>query len=582
MKSVTTKSILNKNQNSLKNLYFIEFLLLISFLVLTTPSNNTAQLVAFPGAEGYGRLTTGGRGGVVYEVTNLNDSGAGSLRDAIGKTGQRTIVFMVSGTIELKSDLKISKGDLTIAGQTAPGDGICLRNYTLSVQANNVIIRFIRSRYGDTIITNEDDAAHGMGKYKNIIIDHCSFSWSVDETASFYDNTDFTMQWCLISESLFLAGHVKGAHGYGGIWGGQGATFHHNLLAHHTSRNPRFNGSRYSGQPDKEIVDFVNNVIYNWGFKSAYGGEGGNQNVRSNYYKYGPATKSGVKYRIVEPSDSSSNWYVKDNFVFGSNTITNDNWNGGVQGTYASYQKNKKALTPFLIASVTVQLAEEAYHLVMNNVGANFPKRDPIDSRIINEVKTGTATYSGRAYAKDQNLDTTKIYGIIDSQNEVGGWPILNSLPAPEDFDHDGMPDDWELANGLNPNDPNDRNGTNADGYTMLEVYLNSLVPDLVTSVERESSIPTDFQLFANYPNPFNPETTIQYKIPNTGNVEIIIFDINGREVFQLFKGFQEAGLHKISWNGISENDKKVASGVYFCMVSYNKFSKSLKLIFLK
>ncbi len=558
-------------------------LVYVIILFLTLQYKNCySQIDAFPGAEGFGRFTTGGRGGIVYEVTNLNDSGLGSLREGINKSGARTIVFRVSGTIELKSDLKITKGDLTIAGQTAPGDGICLRNYTLAVQANNVIIRFIRSRYGDTITTNESDAANGMGKYKNIIIDHCSFSWSVDEAASFYDNIDFTMQWCLISESLYFAGHVKGAHGYGGIWGGQGATFHHNLLAHHTSRTPRFNGSRYSGQPEKEIVDFTNNVIYNWGFNSAYGGEAGNQNIRSNYYKFGPATKSGVKYRIVEPSDPAGKWYVQNNYVFGNDAISNDNWNGGVQGSFAVYQKNKKITVPFPAAQLNIHTPLEAFNLVMNNVGAVFPKRDEIDARIINEVKTGTASFTGKTYAKLQGLDTSKIYGIIDSQKEVGGWPTLNSIPAPTDSDRDGIPDDWENVNGMDKNNSEDRNKLHTSGYTMLEVYLNSLVPNLVTSVENEIDIPIDFKLYPNYPNPFNPETNIQFSIPYYGEVEIIIYDIKGSKLFQLYKGIKEAGLHKLKWNGLLENGMGAASGIYLCKVSFNKYFKTQKLLLLK
>jgi len=554
--------------------------LLMLFLLFT--SNSFAQLDAFPGAEGYGRFTTGGRGGVVYEVTNLEDSGVGSLRDAIGKTGPRIIVFRVSGTIELKSILKISKGDLTIAGQTAPGDGICVRNYTLSVQANNVIIRFIRSRYGDTIITNEDDAAHGMGKYKNIILDHCSFSWSVDETASFYDNTDFTMQWCLISESLYMAGHVKGAHGYGGIWGGQGATFHHNLFAHHTSRNPRFNGSRYSGKPELEIVDFVNNVIYNWGFNSAYGGEAGNQNVRSNYYKFGPATKSSVKYRIVEPSDLAGNWYVSDNFVFGNSTITDDNWNGGVQGSYALSQKNKRALIPFPIAEVTVQSAEEAYDLILKDVGANFPKRDTIDSRIIDEVTTGTVTYGGKSYAKLQNLDTTKIYGIIDSQNDVGGWPILNSLPAPIDSDHDGMPDDWELAKSLDINNPEDRNSFSTTGYTYLEDYLNELVKTVTSVEENEIKIAGDYKLLQNYPNPFNPSTKIIYNLQKSDFTILEIYSPLGQKIEVLTNEFQNAGIHEVNWNVANGGLGSLHSGVYLARLKSGSKIQTIKLLLLK
>ncbi len=560
----------------------------LSLLILSliTPAVK-AQLVAFPGAEGYGRLTTGGRGGAVYEVTNLNDSGPGSLRDAIGKTGTRTIVFRVSGTIQLKSDLKITQDNITIAGQTAPGDGICLRDYDLYVSANNVIIRFIRSRLGDLSKT-QSDACTGFSKKNNIIIDHCSFSWSVDETASFYDNQNFTLQWCLISESLYQAGHVKGAHGYGGIWGGQGATFHHNLLAHHSSRNPRFNGSRYSKRPDLEIVDYRNNVIYNWGGNSAYGGEGGNQNMVNNYYKPGPATTGSKRYRILDltqfyyaPSERpdtvyAGKFYIDGNFVEENSNASNDNWTYGVQNATTAQKNYSRVSTPFPTSVISTQTASDAYKAVLDYVGVCYPKRDTIDRRIINEVRTGTATYGG-VYGAGK--------GIIDSQETVGGWTILNSSTSPTDSDHDGMPDDWELAHGLNPNDASDRNSIDvSSSYTMLEVYLNSLVSNVVvTSVkDNQSSVPPDFKLYQNYPNPFNPETTIQYMIPSAGLIEIKIYDINGRLVKELFNGFSEAGIHKVDWKGMNQTGSKVASGNYFCTVKFNNQFRTLKLVLLK
>jgi len=371
-------------------------------------------------------------------------------------------VFRVSGTIALKSDLIIENDDITIAGQTAPGDGICIKNYPLILSADNVIIRYLRSRLGDENQL-QADAISGI-RHKNIIIDHCSFSWGIDEVASFYDNKAFTLQWCLISESLNRSYHKKGEHGYGGIWGGKGASFHHNLLAHHASRNPRFNGSRTQGEPVQEIVDFRNNVIYNWGNNSTYGGEAGNVNTVANYYKYGPGTRS-TKDRIAEPWDEHGRWFVTDNFVYGYPKITADNWAGGMQG---KFWKQVKVSSPLAVAPVTTQSAEVAYRLVLADVGAVLPHRDAVDKRILAEVESGAANYGGSWGAGS---------GIIDCQTEVGGWPDLNSVPAPQDQDHDGMADGWERANGLDPTNPDDRNGDrNQDGYTNLEDYLNSLV----------------------------------------------------------------------------------------------------------
>ncbi len=442
--------------------------LILMTLLLVITSYSYSEIPAFPGAEGYGMYTTGGRGGQVIEVTNLNDSGAGSLRAAIGAFGARIIVFKVSGTIELNSRLEISYGNITIAGQTAPGDGICLKNYPLTVSASNVIIRYIRCRLGDEKDI-EDDAMNGRNR-QNIIIDHCSMSWSVDETASFYDNTNFTMQWCIVSESLWRSVHDKGNHGYGGIWGGKGASFHHNLLAHHTSRNPRFCGSRYSNRPDLEKIDHRNNVIYNWGGNSCYGAEGGSYNIVNNYYKYGPATSSSVRDRIINPdADGGGNnqpagirgyFYVEGNYIFGYPDVTEDNWDGGVDG--ASNIEEYRLDEPHDSSPVFTHKAEQAFELVLADAGVVRPIRDAIDARIVNEVRTQTTTYG-------QN-------GIIDTPSDVGGYLTYNTYDVPVDEDHDGMADDWENNNGLDSTNPDDHSGDiDGNGYTNIEDYINSL-----------------------------------------------------------------------------------------------------------
>ncbi|MFO7934766.1 MAG: T9SS type A sorting domain-containing protein [Bacteroidales bacterium] len=452
----------SKNYHTLK-FHWLAFCLLIFFPLILT-----AQVPAFPGAEGFGAVATGGRGGSVIEVTNLNNHGPGSLRAAIQASGARTVVFRVSGTIELTSELRIDNDNITIAGQTAPGEGICLKNFPLIISANNVIIRFIRSRHGD-LSGSQDDAMGGRNQ-ENIIIDHCSMSWSVDECASFYDNKNFTLQYCILSESLWRSIHDKGDHGYGGIWGGQGATFHHNLLAHHTSRTPRFNGSRYSGQPELELVDHRNNVIYNWGFNSCYGGEAGNHNMVANYYKYGPATSISKRDRIVDP-DANENgygtYYIAGNVTHGYPATTEDNWRG-VDGVSSTAKEEIRLDAPLEAPALTPHTAHEAFEHVVARAGAVLPKRDPIDTRIVHETVTGTPQYGG-AFGDE--------LGIIDSQETVGGWPALEGSDPPADTDHDGMPDDWEDTMGLNKDDPADRNGDlDGDGYTNLEEYLNELV----------------------------------------------------------------------------------------------------------
>ena len=504
----------------LDNIHFMKKLLLTGLTTIISAAA-MAQAPAFPGAEGFGRYVTGGRGGTVYHVTNLNDSGTGSLREALGKSGKRTIVFDVSGTIKLRSDIKVSKGDVTVAGQTAPGDGITLANYTINMSANNVIIRFIRSRRGNAVDINEGADAIWGRQRSNIILDHCSFSWSIDEVASFYDNRNFTMQWCTIAEALNNAGHGKGAHGYGGIWGGKGASFHHNLLIHLNNRVPRFNGARYAWDGyDKtkypntiqaERVDFRNCVMYNWGSGGCYGGPGGGYiNMVNNYYKAGPGTNNKTRVTQVSKSDSgnggdnpfpnyTSRYYINGNYVTAAGaSAANYDWKGVVYdsgiptvngersmndpnnyyGEGAGYVKIKLD-EPIDAGEVTTHNAEIAYLKVMQYAGASL-SRDSHDERYMRETQNGTAEYTG---------SVTKVKGIIDSQNDVGGWPTLSSATAPLDSDKDGMPNDWETANGLNPNS-NDANQYTIDPYkyyNTLEVYINSLVQDIMIGGNKAS-----------------------------------------------------------------------------------------------
>lgn len=624
--------------------------------LLCSTSMLFAQVPAFPGAEGFGAVATGGRGGKVIQVSNLNDSGTGSLRAAIDASGARTVVFLVSGTISLQSSLRIQNGNITIAGQTAPGDGICIRNYPLQVSADNVVIRFIRSRHGD-VSGSQNDGMNGSKRAK-IIIDHCSISWSVDECASFYDNSNFTMQYCILSESLYGSIHDKGNHGYGGIWGGQGVTFHHNLLAHHTSRTPRFNGSRYSGQPALEKVDHRNNVIYNWGFNSCYGGEAGNQNMVGNYYKAGPATGYSVRDRILNP-DSNDNgygfYYIDGNVTHGYPATTEDNWRG-VDGVSTAVKDQIRLDAPLDAPALTPHTAYEAFEHVLAKAGAILPKRDDHDTRIIHETLTGTTQY-GDSYGAGT--------GIIDTQSTVGAWTLLESTPAPLDTDKDGMPDNWEDAMGLDKNDASDRNGDlNSNGYTNLEDYLNSLVDafeyllrpvelsvdtiielavllkwkdisenesafilernegegwnELITlnagtETYNDESIPgnglyhyrikainesmesfftdsvaADLQVdvaelvlrnpgLSIYPNPAHGEIRLSYTLPKEAPVELVLFEITGKEVLRREHGIQSAGEGQLTLDIAN-----LLVGVYILYFSANEMHLMEKLIVTK
>ncbi|UCG48275.1 MAG: hypothetical protein JSU94_00575 [Phycisphaerales bacterium] len=424
------------------------------------------QAPAFPGAEGFGAFAVGGRGGKVYEVTNLNDRGPGSLRAAVEASGPRIVVFRVSGNVELESTLVIGNPFITIAGQTAPGDGICLKNRALSISADHVIVRFIRCRPGDNARAESDAISISSGR--DIIVDHCSASWSVDETLSASSSGrlgNVTVQWCIISESLNDSIHHKGAHGYGslirGSWG-NGYTFHHNLYAHHSARLPRpGNYNNRTRDPGGFILDFRNNVIYNWGGSAAgYNADGANgtdsitrMNFIGNYYKSGANSTGGLAF---SESSRSARACFQGNSMNGrcpTNPWSLVAFRGFSAGQLERYRQSE----PVPVPPVRTDDAAAAYRRVLARAGAVLPRRDAVDTRVARDVENGT----GR---------------IIDDEQDVGGWPALISAEPPADSDHDGMPDQWEKACNLDPKDPSDgAEDRDGDGYTNIEEYINAL-----------------------------------------------------------------------------------------------------------
>lgn len=437
-------------------------------VVLFSFRSATASLPAFPGAEGFGMYAIGGRGGQVIEVTNLNDNGPGSLRAAVDTNGPRIVVFRVGGYIELKSVLNIKKPYITIAGQTAPGDGICLKNYYLAVHADHVIIRYLRVRPSD--IAKEEFDAISVFTGHNIIIDHCSASWSTDEVISVasrgHNLGNVTVQWCMITESLNCSVHPKGCHGYGSLIRGgygNGITYHHNLYAHHAGRSPR-PGNYVDSERDPcgLFFDFRNNVVYNWGGKHAgYNADGQNKansitsmNFVNNYYVKGPNSTGGLAFQ--ETTTAGCKAYFSGNWVDGN--CPRNPWDLVEFVGFTQAQKDAyKQSVPIPVAPVATEDASTAYTRVLADAGAVFPVRDAVDKRVVDSV-------------------TKKTGGIINHIDEVGGYPMMKSGIPPVDSDHDGMPDKWELAVGLNPYDANDAHGDrDGDGYTNIEEYINWL-----------------------------------------------------------------------------------------------------------
>lgn len=586
-----------------KTLLFTLFSLLISVSALA----QFESAPAFPGAEGHGRFVTGGRGGTIIHVTNLNDSGEGSFRNAVKGSNKKIIVFDVAGVIALESDLTIDQ-NTTVLGQTAPYPGITLRYRTIRPKSN-CIIRFMRFRLGNEKTTSDGADATWQREITGLILDHCSFSWSIDEVASFYDNNNFTMQWCTLGESLCNAGHGKGAHGYGGIWGGKLASFHHNMITHVANRGPRFNGARYGWAgyssnyevsnynwetpAQAENVDFRNCVMYD-AQGTCYGGPGGGQiNIVNNYYKAGKSqglSKKTIDGKTVsvsngkergnqelittvtvstaDNSDKSHPEYygmTSRYFISGNTTQKTDgtkknnrDWSGVSydSGTYGNnvYSADKENLygdgvehfdidgiscvkikmeAPAPTGNVTTHSAATAFDKVLNYAGASL-YRDDVDERYVREAKNGTCEYKG---------SVTNSPGLIDNVSDCKGYTEENfpegKHPDGYDSDNDGMPDEWETTNGLNPNDASDAKAYTLDPkgyYTNIEVYANSIVE----SIMKEGNEDADSSFAEYYPHITSSLNTVT-KERTTKRY----YNVMGQEISQDSKGIIICNGHK-------------------------------------
>ncbi len=563
---------------------------LLLFLISCLPMSLWAQVIAFPQAEGFGKYASGGRGGKVVTVTSLDDYTSkqepveGTLRWALeqfkhtetidGKTvtiyEPLTIVFNVAGNIQLVEDLKVKRSDLTIAGQSAPGDGVCITGHSMTFNGatggemwyfgprrSNVIVRYMRFR--PNIPTDQTYVTYGtdVENYENVIFDHCTMTWANEECLAIYDTRNTTVQYCLIAEGLYNANHKKGVRSYCGVWGGQYASYHHNLVAHCDSRNIRFNGAR--AHDTIAVVDYHNNVVYNWGTNnSGYGLEveiftprtRNELNMFNNYYKHGPASgysgkkasKTDKANRLVRIDQTQatidsgyiSKHYISGNYLSNYSDVTADNWYCGVQYNASAFSNDTayaKSVFRSDVMSVevsdlqsVVESSEDAFISVLNQVGACAPSRDWQDGRIVTEALNGTASGKG-SKGKD---------GIIDNPDTVGGWPVLTGLPY-IDTDFDGIPDDVELQSGLNPNDSTDGSRITESGYSNLELYLNSIPQD--ASIK---PIPED-----------TTQSGIQYTFAQQDVLSVEIYDINGKFISFLPLSNAVSSLNSLGLHGM-------------------------------
>lgn len=424
----------------------------------------SAQQLAFPGAMGHGAYAKGGPCGKVFIVSTLSDAGPGSLREAVEAKGARTVVFGISGTIELKSMLTINNPYITIAGQTAPGGGICLKNFPLHIEgAHDVIVRFIRIRpgIGSGLPGSRIDGIE-IRESKHIIIDHCTVSWTCDEGLNSWHGTeDITIQWTMVSEPLHRSVHEKGAHGYGATLGGVRASFLCNLFVSAVARNPSIGGNHLEDTKDS---DFSNNVIFNYGHRSC-DGKPRSINLIGNYYVPGPATLARIENRLVRIDNAQGykfdgRWYVEGNMIKGNKAVNRDNLGKGIEFEEGCTPGKNLLKEPCLLKETKHVSAKKAYRLVLKKVGVTVPGHDAHEQKMLAQVR-------GKLSINDD--------GIVNTVEEAGGWPELRSKPAPADSDRDGMPDAYEVKHGLNPQDSSDGVLFAKNGFTYLEEYLNEL-----------------------------------------------------------------------------------------------------------
>jgi len=523
-------------------IYNAVILLLFSFITFSARS----QQLAFPTAEGSGRFATGGRGGTIYEVTNLSNSGTGSIADAMS-VGNRTIIFRVSGTIELGDVILKPKSNTTIAGQTAPGDGICIKG-RFQIDASNVIIRYLRVRV-DAGAKNSSGDAIDISSGSNIMIDHVTASYSRDEGISCQETSNkVTVQWCLISEALTFESHSYGSLVRGDY--GDEKTYHHNLYAHNMSRLPRpGNYTDITKDPEGLHFDFRNNVVYNWQNKPGYNDDVttvSRYNFIGNAYIKGPNSGS---YPIFTEKCQVCYGYFENNSSEG--IVPSDPWslvklNNHTTEQAAAY-KSRSYLIP--MEPVTTTSPEQAKIDVLFSAGASYPKRDIIDIRIVNDVKNKTG-------------------GLIAStaNQKEGGWPALASLPAPADDDHDGMPNEWETANNLNPNDAIDRNIIGNNGYTMIEVYLNSLVDSTSTALK---NLNANFESFNVFPNPFINKIEIKLNENLSDDVSVKLYNSTGKLILQIIPTTEQFEM----------NAELLQKGIYLVYIQNNGRNSSRVLL---